>query len=163
MSKEPLYDQLREISWRRKLTPDEEALLAEWLAAHPEDRSDWESDLNLNRALAGIAPAPVPSNFTARVLAAAKRDAAFSERSRSSGTGWLRWLPKAAVAAVVLAAGLLSYHHVQETRRDDVARSLSAISQIPSMPSPAVLKDFDAIAALGSNPSADEELLQVMQ
>jgi anti-sigma factor RsiW len=167
MSKDPLYEQLREISWRRKLTPDEEARLAEWLAAHPDDQSEWESEINLNRALAGIAPAPVPSNFTARVLAAAKRDAAVSQRADrralSSGTWWLRFLPKAAVGAVVLAAGLLSYHHVQETRREEVARSLSAISQIPSVPSPEVLKDFDVIAALGSNPPADEELLQVMQ
>jgi hypothetical protein len=31
------------------------------------------------------------------------------------------------------------------------------------MPSPEVLKDFDAIAALSSTPPADEELLKVMR
>jgi hypothetical protein len=63
----------------------------------------------------------------------------------------------------VVAAGLLSYHHLQETRREEVARSLTTLSRIPAVPGPDVLKDFDAIAALGSTPPADEELLKVMQ
>jgi len=167
MSKDSVHEQLREISWRRQLTSEEEGRLAEWLAAHPQAQSEWESELALSRALAELAPAPVPSNFTARVVAAAKRETAVRERVRPAGPGqaawWLGWLPKAALAAVVLAAGLLSYHHVQESKREEVAQSLSAISQLPAVPSPEVLKDFDAIAALGSNPPADEELLRVMQ
>jgi anti-sigma factor RsiW len=167
MSKDPLYERLREAGWRRKLTPDEQARLSELLATDSELQSDWESEAGLNKALAELAPAPVPNNFTARVLAEAKREAAIFERTRrpamNQAAWWFRWLPKAAVAAVVLAAGVLSYHHVQETRREEVARSLSAISQIPVVPNPEVLKDFDAIVALGSNPPADEELLRVMQ
>ena len=41
--------------------------------------------------------------------------------------------------------------------------SLTTLSQIPAVPGPEVLKDFDTIAALGSTPPADEELLKVMQ
>src|SRR5690242_7846211 len=111
--KDPLYERLREISWQRKLIPEEEAQLSEWLSAHPEALGDWESEVSLNQALAGLANVPVASNFTTRVLEAAKREAAAAgrEQRQASNGWWLRWLPKAAVAAVVLAAGLLSYHH----------------------------------------------------
>src|SRR5262249_28834632 len=165
MSKDPLYEHLREISWQRKLTPEEEMQLSEWLATHPEVHGDWESETELNRILEALPNVPVANNFTARVLDAVSREAITDERThrRSHSVWWSRWLPKAALAAVVLAAGLLSYHHVQETRREEVARSLTTISQLPSVPSPEVLKDFDTIAAMSSTPPADEELLKAMQ
>jgi len=165
--KDSPYDRLREISWQRKLTPEEEAQLSEWLTAHAEDQEDWELELRLNRELAGLPNVPVSTNFTARVLSSAQLEAASTERvpvgKATQGAWWLRWLPKAAVAAVVLAAGLLSYHHILETRREEVAQSVATISQLPSVPNPEVLKDFDAIAALSSTPAADEELLKLMQ
>jgi len=163
--KDPLYERLCEISWRRKLTPQEQTQLSEWLAAHPEAQDDWESEAKLNQALASLANVPVATNFTARVLDAAKCEVAAAERrQRQERYHWrLGWLPKAALATVVLAAGLLSYHHVQETRHQEVLHSLATISQLPSVPSAEVLKDFDAIAAIGSAPLADEELLNVMQ
>ena len=167
MSKDWQYERLREISWQRPLTPAEQAELSQWLESHPEARDDWEADRNLTGALANLPNVPVANNFTSRVLAAAQREAAATARGQgrapSPAQWWLRWLPKAAVAAVVLAAGLLSYHHVQESHREEVARSLTTISQLPAVPGPEVLKDFDAIAALGSTPPADEELLRVMQ
>ena len=165
MSKDPLYKHLREISWQRKLTAEEEMRLSECLAAHPEVHADWELETELNQVLGALPNVPVANNFTARVLDAASREAIADERThrRSHSAWWSRWLPKAALAAVVLAAGLLSYHHVQETRREEVARSLNTISQLPSVPSPEVLKDFDTIAAMSSTPPADEELLKVMQ
>jgi len=165
MSKDPLYEHLRETSWRRKLTAEEEARLAEWLAAHPEELAEWDMEAQLNTILERLPNAPVANNFTARVLNEAKRQAASAEQAASaasSGAWWLRWIPRAGIAAAVLAAGLLSYHHIQESKRQEVAESLSAISAIPSV-SPEALKDFDAIAALSSNPPADEELLKVMQ
>lgn len=160
------YEQLRELSWRRKLTAAEEACLAQWLAEHPESQEEWDLEVGLNDSLAGLPDVPVASNFTARVLEAAKSGARAqraSERSPGTAAWWMRWLPKAALAAVVLAAGLLSYNHIQATRRAEWALSLSAVSQVPSLPSPEILKDFDAIAALNSTPPADEELLKLMQ
>jgi hypothetical protein len=77
--------------------------------------------------------------------------------------GWIVWLPKAAVAAVVLVAGLVSYGHFQSVKRAEWAASLATVSQVGSLPSPDVLSDFDAIAALGSTPAADEDLLKMMQ
>ena len=91
-----LYDKLRETGWRRKLTASEEAELRAWLAAHPESRADWQVEAVLNESLGRLPDAPVPSNFTARVLQAVQRE---SVSSRRRGLAW-RWswrslLPKA--------------------------------------------------------------------
>jgi hypothetical protein len=165
MSKDPLYEHFLEISWQRALTPTEQARLSEWLAEHPELQAEWEAESGLNRALEALPNLPVPSNFTARVLDEARRTGVAGQKIQVSrgAPWWSRWLPKTAVAAIVVAAGLLSYHHLQESRREEVARSLTTLSQIPAVPGPEVLKDFDAIAALDSTPPADEELLKVMQ
>jgi anti-sigma factor RsiW len=165
MSKDPLFEQLLEISWQRPLTPAEEARLGQWLAAHPEYQAEWEAECGLNRILESLPNVPVANNFTSRVLEAARRTAVASKPGRVDRRApwWLRWFPRTAIAAAVVAAGLLSYHHLQEAHREEVARSLTALSRIPAVPGPDVLKDFDAIAALGSTPPADEELLKVMQ
>lgn len=165
--KDPLYEQLRETSWRRKLTPSEQAQLSGWLAAHPEAQADWDSETALNEALAALPNVPVASNFTARAVAAAqgqaRQEQTETRRARGLGAWWHRWLPKMALAAMMLAAGLFSYNYIQEAHRAELARSLETVSQVRSLPSPEVLKDFDAIAALSSTPSADVELLKVMQ
>jgi anti-sigma factor RsiW len=167
MMKDPQFERLREVSWRRKLTPAEQETLAAWLTAHPDDQPEWDSEAALNEWLTRLPDVPVSNNFTARVLASAQRDAAQAERTRVSPgrlTSWCRqWLPKAAVAAIVLGAGLLSYNHLQEEHRAEVARSVATVSSIPAVQSPDILKDFDAIAAMSSTPVADEELLKVMQ
>jgi hypothetical protein len=167
MTNDPLYEHLREMSWRRKLTPAEEASLAEWLAEHPETQGDWDSEAVLNETLAALPDVPVSSNFTARVVETAKRETAELNRAipreQRTAAWWMRLVPKVALAAVVLGAGLLSYNHMQAVRRAELAQSLTTVSQVSSSPSPEVLKDFDAITALASAPQADEELLKVMQ
>jgi hypothetical protein len=167
MSDDPLYEQLRESSWRRKLTPVEESRLSQWLAAHPERQAEWESEAGLNEMLTALPNVPVASNFTSRVVDAAEREAASARRdvgrSNRLAAWWLRWVPKAALALVVCGAALGSYHHFQVTRRAELAQSLATVSQVRSMPGPDTLKDFDAIAALTSTPPADEELLRLMQ
>jgi len=132
----------------------------------------------------------VPGNFTARVLQAAEREAA-AEQRRSGWIwgGWprLRWLPKAAFAAVILGAGLVSYHQIQAARlREygssvavvsdvlepllaaepaDVAHvnSVAAVSDVSSLPGPEILKDYDAIRASNPPTIPDEQLLAVLQ
>jgi anti-sigma factor RsiW len=165
MTNDPFYQELREMAWRRKLTAEEEARLSEWLAAHAEAQADWDAESALNEALAALPSVPVATNFTTRVLASAKREAAGQQQGGRSlhPVWWLGWLPKAAVAAVVLAAGLLSYSHLQSARRAEWAQSLATVSQVGSLPGPDVLKDFDAVAALSASPAADEELLKLMQ
>lgn len=164
MNDNPLYNRWRETGWRRKLTAEEEAQLADFLNAHPEAQADWESEAALNDLLASLPNVPVASNFTARVLAEAQRgDAHPAPAQRPSAVPWWkRWVPKTAFAGVVLA-GLISYHHIQSVERTERAQSLATLSEAGSIPSPDVLNDFDAIAALSSTPPADEELLRIMQ
>jgi anti-sigma factor RsiW len=158
------YQTLRETSWRRELSPGEEAELRSWLADHPDQASDWERELDLNLALNALAEVPVPTNFTARVLEAASRGGAGGWRL---DWGWKRrWrllAPGLATAAVAVAVGLLVHLRLQESRRAELARALATVSGVAAVPDPAVLRDFDAIRRLGQTPPADEELLALMK
>jgi len=157
---------LRELSWRPKLSGAERAELEDSLKAHPELKQDWEAEAGLNEALARLANAPVPGNFTARVLQQVERETAHRARTIQRDSIWAKLLgilPKAAVAAVVLAAGLLSYHQVQAVRRAELAQSVAVVSEASSVPSPEILQDFDAIRALNQGPAADEQLLVLLQ
>jgi anti-sigma factor RsiW len=166
MTNDPIYNHLREVSWRRKLTNAEEAEMRTWLATHPEAEADWQAEAGLNAGLGRLPDAPVPSNFTARVLQAVEREAV-AELRRPQGKWltwlWLRWLPRAAFAAVVVGVGLLSFHQVQAAHRKKLVESVAAVSAVSSLPSPDILKDFDAIRALNPTPAPDEQLLAVLQ
>ena len=165
-----MHKDLRELSWKRKLTPAEEEQLHAWLQAHPEAQADWEAEAGLNDALNRLAEPQVPSNFTARVLAAVETDAAHLEREKGRRPTWRfwswRWLPKAAVASLVLVAGLVGLQHyerAQQEKRLQYARSVATISDVPSLPSPAILQDFDAIHAMDQSVIPDEDLLKAFQ
>ena len=166
MTDDPIYNRLRELSWRRKLTDAEEAQLRALLAARPEAQADWDAEATLNAALGRLPDAPVPSNFTARVLQAVEREAA-GELRQDEGNWqfWrrLRWLPKVAFAAVVLGTGLVSYRQLQAARFAEYAHSVAAVSGVASVPSPEVLKDFDAIRASNPSPLPDEQLLAALK
>ena len=166
MTNDPIYNQLREQGWRRKLTDAEEAELRAWLAAHPEAQADWDAEAGLNPALGRLPDVPVPSNFTARVLQAVEREAAAElRRGERKWQFWrrLRWLPRVAFAALVLGAGLVSYRQFQAARFAEYAHSVAAVSDVSSLPSPEILKDFDAIRASNPTPLPDEQLLAVLQ
>ena len=164
MINDPIYNRLRELSWQRKLTGNEEAELQAWLSGHPEARTDWETEARLNTALGRLPDAPVASNFTARVLQAIEREAAAQARP-AGGWTWLRlrWMPRTAFAATVVGAGLLSYLLIQDAERKRLAESVAVFSDVSSLPSPEILQDFDAIRA--SDPAAgwDEQLLTVLK
>ena len=166
MPNDPIYNHLRELSWRRKLTDAEEAQLRAWLAAHPEAQADWDTEARLNAALGRLPDTPVPSNFTARVLQEVEKEAAAElrqgERKRQF---WrrLRWLPRAAFAAVVLGTGLVSYRQFQAVRFAEYAHSVEAVSDVSSLPSPEILKDFDAIRVSNPTTLPDEQLLAVLK
>ena len=167
MTNDPTYNRLRELSWRRKLTASEDAELRAWLAAHPDALADWEAEAGLSEALGQLADATVPSNFTARVLQSVEREeAARLDRQREKWLVWRgwRWLPKVAVVAVVLSAGLVSYEQAaRAARRAEYARSVAAVSDVSSLPGPEALKDFDAIRVSNPTPVADEELLAALK
>jgi hypothetical protein len=162
------HNPLREKSWRHKLTPAEAAELQARLAKNPEAQTDWETELHLTEVISGLPDAPVPSNFTARVLQAVERESVVGSRRRGSFWKWsLRsLLPKAAAVAVVLGAGLFTYHeHTVREQRAELARSIKIVSSVPSLPNPQILQDFDTIQKMGaaSTTGPDRELLALMK
>ena len=165
MIDDPSYQSLRELSWRRKLTTAEEAELRAWLMAHPEAEAEWESEAALNEALGQLPKPAVAGNFTARVLETVRLEQAAAARTARWGSWrWLRsWLPKAAVALLVLAAGLVSYRHERQlVERKHLGRSLVAVAGVPTLPGPEVLENFNAVCSLNRT-AADEDLLKFLQ
>jgi len=165
MADDPLYHHLREQRWRRPLTPSEQEQLRAWLAKHPEAQGDWEAESGLENLLGRVPNFPVPSNFTARVLQAVEREEVAQARGLSS-TWWRLprlWLPKAAVAALILCGGGLSYHELVTAHRSRLAKSVVAVSDVSSLPSPEILTNYDAILCLNQTPAADEHLLALLK
>jgi anti-sigma factor RsiW len=166
MNNDPICNHLRELSWRRKLTAAEEAQLRAWLAAHPEAQTDWEAESGLNAALNELPDVPVPSNFTARVLQAVERESAGA--GRRSGWKWaawlrLRWLPRVALTASVVSAGVVSCLVIQGAQHRSLVKSVVVVSTVSSLPGTDILKDYDAICASNPTATADESLLAVLQ
>jgi anti-sigma factor RsiW len=168
MKNDPLYHNLLEASWRRRLTEAEQAQLRAWLDAHPENQADWEAEAGLSAALNHLPDAPVPTNFTSRVMLAIEREGAKPRQPslvlRQFWQWRRRWLPRAGFATLLLGAALFSYREVRAARgRAEMARSVATIVSVPSLPSPQVLKDFDAIWAMDPSPPPDEELLMLLK
>ena len=159
------FTKLLEASWQRELTPAEDAELRAWLAAHPEARADWEADAALSRALDNLPDAPVPSNFTARVLQAVELENAAAKRQVQSKWRWV-WrslLPKTALAAVFVGMSLMAFREASYQKQQRFARSLKTVSAVSALPGPDILKDFDAIQQLQPTPPPDVELLALLQ
>ena len=159
------FHKLSEASWKRKLTPAEEAELRDWLAAHPEARADWETDAALNRVLDQLPEVTVSSNFTARVLQAVELERATAARaSQSKGKWfWRSFLPKAALASVFVVMTVFGYREARFEKRQRLAKSVATVSQVASLPGPDILKDFDAIQQLNRSPAPDTEWLALLQ
>jgi anti-sigma factor RsiW len=165
MNPDPVYQQLRELSWRRPLTAAEEAELRAWLVAHPEAQAEAEVEGALDQALARLPDAPVPSNFTARVWQTIERDAAAPEHaSKPPSSRWWRVIvPRFAVASVVVGAGLLVYRHHEAVQQVELVKSFLAVAESPSLADPKVIEDFEVICQLSPPTAVDEELLKLME
>ena len=163
MNHDPVYNRLRETSWRRELTDAEQAELRAFLASHPEARADWETESGLNAGLKRLPDAPVSSNFTSRVLQAVELESAVSEREQPRpmprSWWWRVFMPRTAVALVVVAAGWFGYDRYQVEQRQKIAEGLAVVATVQKLPSAELLEDFEAIRGLSSTPAADEELL----
>lgn len=163
------YQQLRELGWRRKLTPNEEAAVQDYLTAHPEAQDDWLAEAELSQLLEQLPEAPVSSNFTTRVVQAARLEAAAHKRQRRWNLPlWMRisnWLPKAAVAGLVVAGALsFGYHQHQVSTRAAFARNVVQLSDAVSASDPELMQDFEPIRQLSnSQPKADVELIALMK
>jgi hypothetical protein len=168
MTSDPRYNHLREQSWRRKLTIAEEAELRVWQSNHPDAQPDSEAEAALTEMLGHLPEAPVPSNFTARVLQAIEPEETGKVRQdRARWRDWLilhRWLPRLAFGCLLVGTGLFSYrhHYVGTVQRLEDVRSVRTVSAVSSLPSPEILKDFEAVRALRRT-GPDEELLALLQ
>lgn len=161
---DPAYNRLRELNWKRRLTDAEAAELRSYLAAHPEAKEEWESEEELNQLLEQLPAAPpVASNFTALVLQAVEREAAAKSgviRQPAWWTSIQRWLPKTAVACLMIGLGLFTYEQHQLKTRAAMAKSVAEITEIVSASNPELLQDFEPIRRLSDpEPKADTELL----
>ena len=155
---------IRELLWRRKLTDAEAAELQNLLAAHPEARADGEAESTLNRALDRLPAAPpVSTNFTALVLQAVEREA--NVRSHTD-TRWSlhRWLPRFAVATLMLTLALAGWHRHEVNERTAMARDVAQLGAALAASTPELTQNFESIRRLDdSSRKADTDLLALMQ
>jgi negative regulator of sigma E activity len=168
------YQRLLEASWRRELTPDEQARLQIWLAARPEVQPDWQAEAALNGVLRKLPDAPLASNFTARVLRAVEAEQARRARRSPLAAWWEDWArvfaPKAAWAAVALLLGLAAWQEYRFLNRTSLAHELAKIPVSATLPSPDILRDFDSIrelshlaVAAGGTQVSDKDLLTALE
>jgi anti-sigma factor RsiW len=157
---QPNHEPWRERFWRRKLTAEQ---LAELRATNP-DAADAKLEAALSDALTGLPDAPVPSNFTARVLQDVRREATSPATAVRNWSWVFRVLiPRAAAAMLVVGVGAFAVQQHQAKQRAGIADSLKAVAAVQALPSPEALEDFDAIRKLDSNPAADRELIALLQ
>ena len=161
MTPDPNYERLREIGWRRPLSEAEQAELREWLTAHPEQQIDTEVEAALTRALANLPDAPMPSNFTSRVLQSIERETHEAQRSaaRAHTPWWRAFMPRFAVATAVVGISGISYWHYQSVKQEelaDAAKNLVTVTGAGALSDPAVLEDFEVIRQMSQ---ADDGLL----
>jgi len=160
------YQNLTETSWRRPLTASERTRLRELLEAHPEWQESWHEDAALNGLLRRLPGATVSTNFTARVMQAARRvPPKPAWRRRLESFPWLAagWVPRAALGVAMVCCGLLSFHEYQAMRRIQEARALASVSRLAGLPSIDWLENFDTINRLNKVKVADDDLLTVLQ
>jgi anti-sigma factor RsiW len=168
MTNDPVLKRFLEISWRRKLNSAEETELRAWLEAHPESSADWEMEAGMSDALRSLSDVHVPTNFNARVMQEIERGEALKTRHGQTHPWWRRLIPRLAVGAVVLAAGVFSYeqvHHarVRETaRKAEVVENFVSVSKKVELLEPETLENFDTIRQ-GADLVADEKLLTLLQ
>ena len=154
---------LREKIWRHDLTPAEQAELRAWLNAHPEATTDLETERKLTALLGGIPDAPVPSNFTARVLQAVEHEVRVQNRNELSRPWWLRvLLPRAVAVSVIALGGIFAHQAYQANQRTNLAKSLEAVAGVDALPSAEALEDFETIVRLAPPLAADEDLVSLM-
>lgn len=166
---DPAYQRIHELSWRRTLTTAEAAELQRLLAAHPEVTAEWETEAALNQALERLPKAPpVSSNFTALVLQGVEHETHVRTRTDTRPLFW-RWLPRFAVAGLVVVLGFAVWHQHETRVHEKLARAAMArdVAQLGAAlvgSAPELTESFEPILRLSdSAPKTDTDLLALMQ
>jgi len=128
-----------------------------------KNEPDHLREARLTEALAKLPDAPVPSNFTARVLAAVELEEAAATRSRGWTWNWRRLWPRIAVAAAVLIFGGVSLQRYEvNAQRTVLAKNLALVARAPA-PGVDALENLDVIQRMSQSGRADNDLLAVLQ
>ncbi|HEX3988923.1 MAG TPA: hypothetical protein VHZ30_05790 [Verrucomicrobiae bacterium] len=157
------YQKLREAGWRRRLSAAEEEGLRRALASKPELQAHWDEEVALNRLLSRTPPPRVSSNFTARVMQAARtatpQRVGWSERY--APFQWLsrNWMPRVALGLAMVCCGVVSFREYQAAHRARMVHELASVGGVPMD----WLKNFDTINRLNKVSVADDDLLAALR
>jgi len=161
-------NELRELGWRRKLTPAEQAHLQRHRAQCPEARAEWEAEAALTELLNRLPDAPLASNFTAQVLHAVER-ASLEPVGRGGLWEAVRarlhpLLPRLAWSVGLIAAIFLVWQRYEVAQRERMMAGVALVLQAATLPEPQeVMQDFEVIQQLDQLPPAqDLELLTAL-
>jgi hypothetical protein len=114
---------------------------------------------HVRQLLTRLPDAPMPSNFTARVMQAIDLEEKRQSRSWFFGWSWRAVIPRAAVAAVIVGFASFTFQeHQLVLRQEQMARSAALVASQP-LPSVDALKNFDAIQRMSQPARPDEDLL----
>jgi len=143
------FPESHESLWRRRLPAADQAKL--------HGQPELELEARLTEALARLPQAPVPSNFTARVLAAIELEEARATRKTWTWRwNWHAILPRfAAATAVLLVAGLGIQRYETGQHRAQLARSLSVVASAQTVPSVEALENLEVIQRMSQPAHAD--------
>ena len=160
------FEELLALRLKRPLTPQEQASLDGWLAAHPAARARWAEEIALSSVLRRLPERPVPSNFMARVWQEIEAEERRAARA-AIGPGWRAWFRWPSLAQqFALAALLLTAVVIVQGRRvrtqSQVSRGIEHVVAIARGPDVELLKDFEAISRLHQS-AADVELLAAFE
>ncbi|MSU61388.1 MAG: hypothetical protein EXS31_03170 [Pedosphaera sp.] len=116
--------------------------------SQPEEWAHLDIEIVMNRLLDELPDAPVPSNFTSRVMERIQLERRAAHRSRPArwwdSLAHLVWGRKLAIMASFLAVGFLSYQQYQMFVRRDLAQSIASLASVVQ-PTLEVLQDLSAI------------------
>lgn len=158
------FERLLEARWRGRLDSGQEAELRRLVAAFPGLGPVWELEEGVIRTIEGMPDAPVPGNFTARVLSQIELEDRAASRRRISWPERLRaWAPRLGLTCAALVLAVFSYSQFQAQQRAVVVENIPTMAKLVAMPGPEALRDFDAIRALERAPAPDLELLRLLE
>lgn len=165
------FKNLKESSWQRRLTVEEEAQLQAHMVAHPEAEADWREEIQLNQLLNQLRDAPLSSNFTSQVLRAIELEEVKISREKRGWPAWrvgFGWVSRLAIAGILfLGISFFSIQLQQHLRnqlqkRAEFAHSVEIVSQVAVLPTE-WLENFDTISRMDRTAPADEELLAALK
>lgn len=159
--------ELIDSAWRRPLTAEETVEIQRWCSLHPDRRAEIELDLQAARCVHGLPDVEVPSHFTSQVWREIDRQENLSSLPKGvlgSAWNWRLWIPRFAVAALVVTGGVAGWQYHQTTQRTQVAAGFQQVFQAASIPDPGMLQEFDSLRLVMETPSSvDVELLAALQ